>query len=429
MLLVEDLRRAARAASSTSAAANDSGRRSVGLAGHARVAVAEELDPVDAEDLRRRFGFGDAPVGELSPGSSAVGRYSPSSPRVATTSTTRGLAAALRHRAAGRDRFVVGVGVKGHERRRCTARVCQRREAQVPGRPRVASLGLSQPDTSVGLREPGGIGCERRMLAVLTALVLVAAACGNSKSEDKTANTTASGSTQTTGSAADLKKNVPNSSPGVTDKEINVDGVASKTNPLDGKYAEFADGMQAYFNMVNAEGGHLRAQARHRQAARRRMGCRTGSRCRGDRRRQRVRGASWRRCCSPGRRPAPGSRQSRPSAGTSTPSGAPNSSSATVGDSATSRAAPARSAVPGGRSWQERRSACSPTTSPQSADCAKGIQASFEKYPTAKVEFDDDSLAFGVSRPEPQVAQMKDKGVDWSRPAWTATRPSCWRRR
>ena len=31
--------------------------------------------------------------------------------------------------------------------------------------------------------------------------------------------------------------------------------ISSKTNPLNGKYAELADGMNAYFDMVNADGG------------------------------------------------------------------------------------------------------------------------------------------------------------------------------
>jgi ABC-type branched-subunit amino acid transport system substrate-binding protein len=90
------------------------------------------------------------------------------------------------------------------------------------------------------------------MLAILTALAVLGAACGNSK--DKTADTTApkQGTTQTTG---DIHKFVPVSAKGVTDKEISVDVIASKTNPLHGKYAEIADGVQAYFNMVNSEGG------------------------------------------------------------------------------------------------------------------------------------------------------------------------------
>jgi branched-chain amino acid transport system substrate-binding protein len=49
---------------------------------------------------------------------------------------------------------------------------------------------------------------------------------------------------------------------------------------------------------------------------------------------------------------------------------------------------------------------------PQSADCAKGIQASFDKYPSGKIEFLDTSLSFGVTDLSNDVSQMKDKGVD-----------------
>jgi branched-chain amino acid transport system substrate-binding protein len=49
---------------------------------------------------------------------------------------------------------------------------------------------------------------------------------------------------------------------------------------------------------------------------------------------------------------------------------------------------------------------------PQSSDCARGVQASFEKYPSAKIEFLDNSLSFGVTDLSGPVSQMKDKGVD-----------------
>jgi ABC-type branched-subunit amino acid transport system substrate-binding protein len=50
---------------------------------------------------------------------------------------------------------------------------------------------------------------------------------------------------------------------------------------------------------------------------------------------------------------------------------------------------------------------------PQSADCAKGLRASFEKYPSAKIEFLDTSLTYGVTDLSSDVSQMKDKGVDF----------------
>ncbi len=43
--------------------------------------------------------------------------------------------------------------------------------------------------------------------------------------------------------------------PGITDTEIRVGGVASVTNPINGPYASSFDGVQAYFDMVNAAGG------------------------------------------------------------------------------------------------------------------------------------------------------------------------------
>jgi ABC-type branched-subunit amino acid transport system substrate-binding protein len=95
-----------------------------------------------------------------------------------------------------------------------------------------------------------------RMLAVLTALVVASAACGNSKSQDKTSATTQpSGGGASTVDLSQIHKNVPVTAKGVTAKQISVDVIASKNNPLHGHYAEIADGMQAYFNMVNSTGG------------------------------------------------------------------------------------------------------------------------------------------------------------------------------
>ena len=50
---------------------------------------------------------------------------------------------------------------------------------------------------------------------------------------------------------------------------------------------------------------------------------------------------------------------------------------------------------------------------PQSTDCALGTKNSFEKYKTAKVAFDDESLAFGNPDFSAQVAQMVDANVDY----------------
>jgi ABC-type branched-subunit amino acid transport system substrate-binding protein len=94
-----------------------------------------------------------------------------------------------------------------------------------------------------------------RMLAGLTALVVVSAACGNSKSQTAATTTLPAGSAQAAVNAADLHKFVHVTAKGVTDKQISVDVISSKTNPLHGRYAEISDGIQAYFNMINSEGG------------------------------------------------------------------------------------------------------------------------------------------------------------------------------
>jgi ABC-type branched-subunit amino acid transport system substrate-binding protein len=79
------------------------------------------------------------------------------------------------------------------------------------------------------------------LLAIGVAMALVTLACGNSS-----------------GSKDDAEKSskaVSVDAPGVSDTEIRVGGIASITNPLGGKYDEHAKGVEAYFAMVNADGG------------------------------------------------------------------------------------------------------------------------------------------------------------------------------
>jgi len=49
----------------------------------------------------------------------------------------------------------------------------------------------------------------------------------------------------------------------------------------------------------------------------------------------------------------------------------------------------------------------------QSTDCALGTKNSFEKFPTAKVAFDDESLGFGNPDFSAQVSEMVKKKVDY----------------
>ena len=78
-------------------------------------------------------------------------------------------------------------------------------------------------------------------LAIVAVCGLVAAACGNSSGD--------SGDSQAESEAVTVD------APGVTDDAIRVGGVASVTNPLGGKYDEPFQGVEAYFEMVNEDGG------------------------------------------------------------------------------------------------------------------------------------------------------------------------------
>jgi branched-chain amino acid transport system substrate-binding protein len=96
-------------------------------------------------------------------------------------------------------------------------------------------------------RRPG-----RRIGAISTliVLVLIAAACGNSK------GTTAQGNNNNTGPTGTASGGqVQVNAPGVSATQIRVGGVASVTNPLGGNYGGSFQGVQAYFNMINSEGG------------------------------------------------------------------------------------------------------------------------------------------------------------------------------
>lgn len=83
------------------------------------------------------------------------------------------------------------------------------------------------------------------VVALAAVVALAVASCGNSEST--------SGESDDTG--GDDSGQVAVDQPGVTDAEIRVGVVSSRTNPLGGNYATVADGVEAYFAMVNDEGG------------------------------------------------------------------------------------------------------------------------------------------------------------------------------
>lgn len=96
---------------------------------------------------------------------------------------------------------------------------------------------------------------RKQILAGTVVLGLVLAACGNSNDSTQSSDTTTGTKTTGTTAAVDLKKNVPVSAPGVSDTEIKVAVITAATNPLGGHYKELQDGIQAYFDKINDDGG------------------------------------------------------------------------------------------------------------------------------------------------------------------------------
>src|SRR5215831_17958278 len=95
-----------------------------------------------------------------------------------------------------------------------------------------------------------------RVVVIGAAIMLLSVACGNSGSSKQSDSTIPkSGATTTTISAEDLKKNVPVTAPGVTDKQINTNAVITETNSPTGSFGPLADGIRAYFRMINDNGG------------------------------------------------------------------------------------------------------------------------------------------------------------------------------
>jgi branched-chain amino acid transport system substrate-binding protein len=95
---------------------------------------------------------------------------------------------------------------------------------------------------------PRGIPMRGRLIVSVVATVLLVAACGDSES----ASSTRPGNDNSTETDGEV---IPLDLPGVTGTEIRVAGVASITNPLGGRYDTAADGVEAYFAMVNDQGG------------------------------------------------------------------------------------------------------------------------------------------------------------------------------
>jgi branched-chain amino acid transport system substrate-binding protein len=210
----------------------------------------------------------------------------------------------------------------------------------------------------------------------------------------------------------------PVDQPGVTQTEINVGGVVAKTNPLGGDYAAAFDGVQAYFNMVNAskdKGVYGRkltlTSKRDDQVGMNRQEVQglisednvfavlpvatllfTGAELLGQ---SGIPTFGW---------------NINAEWGSEQGAGPPN----LFGEKGSYLCftCPTQTLPWLAQKLKTKKIGLLAYQVPQSADCAKGVQATFDKYPSAKVEFVDTSLAFGVTDLSNDVSQMKDKGVD-----------------
>jgi branched-chain amino acid transport system substrate-binding protein len=206
--------------------------------------------------------------------------------------------------------------------------------------------------------------------------------------------------------------------PGVTDREIRVGGVVSKTNPLGGDYASAFDGVKAYFDMVNASkdkgiyGRKLRLTSqRDDQVAMNRQEVQallsednvfaalpiavllfSGADLLAQ---AGVPTFGWNINAEWGSEQAPGPPNLFGEKGSYLCFTCP-------GQPVPWLAKQVKAKKVGVLAYQ----------SPQSADCAKGVQASFDKYPSADIAFLDTSLSFGVNDLSTDVSRMKGAHVD-----------------
>jgi len=210
----------------------------------------------------------------------------------------------------------------------------------------------------------------------------------------------------------------PVNEPGVTSSQINVGGVVAKTNPLGGDYAAAFDGVQAYFNMVNASkdkgiyGRKLNLSSkRDDQVGMNRQEVQglisednvfavlpvatllfTGADLLGQ---SGIPTFGWNINAEWGSEQAPG------------PPNLFGEKGSYLCFTCASQTLPWLA-----QKLHKKKLGVLAYQVPQSADCAKGVQATFDKYTSAKIEFIDTSLAFGVTDLSNDVSQMKDKGVD-----------------
>jgi branched-chain amino acid transport system substrate-binding protein len=231
----------------------------------------------------------------------------------------------------------------------------------------------------------------RRVVAVLLVLGVVAVACGNSKDSGKAKVST-------------VKQ------PGVTATEIKVSGIASVTNPLGVDTAAAFDGVEAYFKMINDGGGIFGRQLKLVNNRDDKLGSAQSE----------AQGLVT---------------QDKPFAALPIAELLFDGHQALADANIPTFGWNIQKEWTGPSNFFEQEGAlcfeCPGALAPwiakqlgktkvgllaynvtQSTDCAKGTKASFQKYPSAKIVYDTESLPFAVTDLSAEVKHMKDAGVD-----------------
>jgi ABC-type branched-subunit amino acid transport system substrate-binding protein len=260
---------------------------------------------------------------------------------------------------------------------------------------------------------------RRRIVTILALLALLGAACSNA-ADDSEENVEAGGSEGTTDDDGPLTyaevlelpidENVPVTAPGVDDSTIRVGGVASTTNPIGLDYAGAFDGARAYFEYINSEGGiygrQLELVAEEDDNT-------------GFENQQDVQSLLTQDLFAV----LPVATLDFAGAELLVDANMPTygwniNEEYGLGENLFGTRGFLCFTCPGaGLPWLAQELGAEQVATlaydvPQSADCAEGIQNSFDTYPTAELAFVDTSLPYGIPDLSAQVRDMKAAGVD-----------------
>ena len=240
----------------------------------------------------------------------------------------------------------------------------------------------------------------RVIASVLTVAALAVGACGNSENEGGSGDDGGGGGGG--GTAVDQ--------PGVTDTEIRVGGIASLSNPIGVDTGAAFDGVKAYFEMINSEGGIygrdlVLASERDDQLANNPQEV------------QALLSQDNVFAALPIATLLFTGADGLAEAGIPTFGWNVNAEWTGPENFFNQEGALCFTCAGQGLPWLAQEIGATTVgllayNVPQSADCATGVQNSFENWPTAEVAFVDTSLSFGNTEYSSQVRQMIDEGVD-----------------